>query len=76
VPNMQPAFSTVESPLTTASELAAPAKGVASACQIQTPPTVTAVVIHKTRSILFIFDSTNLAPDGSLNSPLLYLKHA
>jgi hypothetical protein len=53
----------------------APAKGVASAFHIKTPPTVAAAVIHKTSSILVIFDSIICLPPkvtGPLMGPLFY----
>ena len=49
-----------------------PANGLASASHIKTPPTVTAAVIHKTRSILVIWDSIICPSDGSFNKLLLY----
>jgi hypothetical protein len=49
-----------------------PANGVASASHIKTPPTVTAAVIHKTRSILVIWDSIICHSDGSFYELLFY----
>ena len=50
----------------------APANGVASAFHIKTPPTVAAVVIHKTSSILVIFDSIICLP-LKVTGPLISL---